>query len=150
MKVFLGADHAGFALKEALETYLRRHKYDVVDLGNTQFEKNDDYPDFAFKVGEAVARTRGSRGVLVCGSGVGMGIVANKVRGIRATHASSPKIALVARRDDDANVISLGGRFMSPREAQKVVRVFLTAPASTASRHRRRLDKVKRYERKKI
>src|SRR3989344_7811450 len=114
MKIYLGADHRGFSLKEALKPALIRDGYGVEDVGAFVQDPNDDYPDFAYAVARRVAEdTQNYRGVLICGSAAGMDVVANKVKGIRATVVSSRDSAIHARTDDDINIVALAGDVLS-------------------------------------
>lgn len=145
--VYIGADHAGFRLKEALKTYLRRRKVSCRDLGCFMVDRSDDYPDIASSLSRAVVRTRGSRGILICDSGVGVCITANKTNGIRAVHAHEEKIAVQSRRHNDANVLCIGQDYISPARAQKIVSKWLGTSFSGDARHRRRIAKIKKMER---
>jgi len=142
MIIYLGADHRGFNLKEHLKRYLASKGWQAVDLGNAVYDKTDDYPDFAKLVGERVSREPGSRGILICGSGAGMAIVANKFPGVRAALAISPKHAFMERNDEDVNILSLTAEFTTPEQAEPIVEMFLKTPFSTEERHRRRVDKI--------
>lgn len=146
MNVFLGADHRGFEIKEKLVDFLRVQGFTVEDKG--AFEKNpdDDYPDFAYAVAQEVARDSDARGILLCGSGTGMDVVANKVKGIRATVGYSQESTRHARTNDDVNVITLAADSISTEEAQGIARIFLSTPFSDAPRHARRLEKIRRIE----
>ncbi len=147
-QLYLGADHAGFALKEKLKKWLERKKILYQDMGNWTFEKNDDYPDFAEKVAKAVVKSKGkSLGVLCCGSAQGMAIAANKVKGIRAVVPFSIKEAELSREHNDANVLCLSGWYFSPEKATALLEKFLNTPFSKAVRHRRRVRKVEELER---
>ncbi|HEY4497205.1 MAG TPA: RpiB/LacA/LacB family sugar-phosphate isomerase [Candidatus Paceibacterota bacterium] len=147
MKIYLGADHRGFSLKEALKRALIRDGYGVEDVGAFVQDPNDDYPDFAYAVAQKVAKTpEENRGVLICGSGMGMDVVANKVKGIRATVAYSKESAAHARTNDDINIITLAGDVLSFDEAVKITDVFLKTPFSNEERHLRRLEKITKIE----
>lgn len=149
MKVFLGADHRGFELKDKLKEWLKDHGYSVEDLGAHQLNSNDDYPDFAFAVAEKVAEDPAEhRGVLFCGSGAGMDAAANKIRGIRATVAWSVESAAHTRSHDDVNVVSIAADWTPPEMAREIVRTFLETPFSGEERHVRRLKKVEEIEEK--
>ncbi|MBI3963899.1 MAG: RpiB/LacA/LacB family sugar-phosphate isomerase [Candidatus Kerfeldbacteria bacterium] len=145
MTIFIGADHGGYRFKEALKRSLGA-THDVKDLGNAVEDRNDDYPTIALRVAQQVVRT-GGRGILVCRSGVGVCIVANKVRGIRAVHAHTAAIARAARRDEDANVLCLGQDHLALADAKRIVAAWLRTPASRAQRHRRRVAQIRRIER---
>lgn len=145
-RIYVAADHAGFRMKEAIVRYLANLEYAVEDLGNTRYDPHDDYPDFGYREGIAVARAKG-RGILICGSGEGVCIVANKVPGIRAVVGWNTWSARASRNDDDANVLCLPARALSIDEAKRVVRTWLSTPFSRAARHVRRIKKIDRIER---
>ena len=145
MKISIGADHEGFDLKEQLAKLLRAAGHDVIDVG-THSKEPVDYPDFARAVGEAILDGRAERGVLVCGSGAGAAIAADKMRGIRAALAHDTYTAHQMVEHDDANVCCLGAWVVGPKLAQEVVTVFVAARFSGEERHRRRLAKVEAME----
>jgi RpiB/LacA/LacB family sugar-phosphate isomerase len=147
MKVALGADHAGFALKERIKTCLLEAKHDVLDLG-TDGPAAVDYPDFAEAVGLAVRERRAERGIILCGSGVGASVAANKIPGVRAGLCHDHYSAHQGVQHDDINVLVLGGRVVGESVALELVGAFLDARFSGDERHRRRLDKVKAIEKK--
>jgi len=148
MIIYIGADHRGFKLKETLKNFLHGEGYEVADLGAASFEQGDDYPDFAAAVGKKVsAEPERDRGILVCGSGVGMDVVANKFPGVRSAVAISADQIYAARHDDDVNVLCLAADFISDEDAQKIVEVFMATPFSGEERHKRRLEKISRIER---
>ena len=140
MRIHLGSDHAGFALKEQVKTLLEERGHDVTDVG-TNGEESVDYPDYAGIVGHAVAEGTADVGVLVCGTGLGMAIAANKVRGVRAVQAYDPEMARMARLHNDANVLTLPGRHISAEQAAPVIDAFL-GTAFEGGRHQRRVDKI--------
>ena len=146
MKIAIAADHAGFSLKETLRDELRAKGYEVADLG-TQNEESTDYPDYAAAVSHDVANGGAEMGILVCSSGVGMSMAANKVPGIRAALGINPEEVRVTREHNDANVLTLGARFTSPEEASKLVDIFLTTKFSGGERHARRIAKLAGLER---
>jgi ribose 5-phosphate isomerase B len=146
MKVAIGADHAGYRYKQVLADQLRDEGHDVLDLG-TDGPQSVDYPDYARAVAEAVARGEAVRGILVCGSAVGVCIVANKVPGIRAGVCHETYSANQAVDHDDMNVLCLGERVIGIEVARAVVRAFMAASFSDVERHRRRLDKLLAVER---
>ena len=149
MKVFLGADHRGFELKEKLKEWLGTKGYEVHDLGADRLEPDDDYPDFAVAVAERVAADPlNRRGVLLCGSGGGMDVAANKVRGIRASVAWSVDAAAHARSRDKVNVVSIAADWTPPETAKEVVRVVLETAFGGAERDVRRLGKIQAIEEK--
>ena len=143
----MGADHAGFLLKEYLLLYLEKKGYDVKDLGAYAFNKSDDYPDFASAVGKAVSKHKNSFGILVCGSAQGICIAANKIRGIRAVAVESVKDAAITRTHNNANVLCLSGWHLPEEKAVQIAQTFLTTRFSNASRHKRRLRKIAKLER---
>ena len=144
--VYLGGDHAGWEMKEAIETVLKADGQTVVDLGNQELNEADDYPDFAQAVAKAVAKDPQSIGLLTCGSAEGVAIVANKIKGIRAAVLYSPFAAESSRRDDSANVGCIPGRVYSIEEGVAIARLFLQTPFSDAERHLRRLAKIEKIE----
>ena len=146
IRVFIGADHAGFELKEKLKSYLTKIKYQVTDLGNKKYQKNDDYPIYGNKVAKAVIKNKNSRGILICGSGQGVCIVANKIKGIRAALAENVKDSYMARRDDDCNIICLQGRYTKLDTAKRIVKKFLETDFKAIKRYKRRVNEIKKIE----
>ena len=144
MRIALGADHAGYALKEDLCERLRAAGHDVTDHGTTS-DQSVDYPDFAERVARDVAEGRADRGILVCSTGIGMSIAANKIDGVRAALVVNPEAARLTRAHNDANVMTLGAKFMVPSEADKLSRIFLETPFE-GGRHERRVSKVRALE----
>lgn len=142
MQVVIGADHAGFELKERIKEQLETEGYTIVDVGAHTYDKDDDYPDFAAAVGRAVASGEGERGILVCGSGVGACIAANKIKGVRACLCHDIYSAVQGVEHDDMNVLCLGGVIVGPALAQKLVAGFLGASFFDHGRYKRRLGKV--------
>lgn len=142
MKIALASDHAGYKLKQELISYLS--DFEVVDFG-TDSSQSMDYPDIGFAAAEAVAKGECDRGIAICGSGVGMSIVTNKVKGIRAALCTSETIARLSRQHNDSNMLILPGRFISFEEAKKIVDTWLTTKFD-GGRHQRRLYKIKKYE----
>ena len=147
MKIALGADHAGFELKERVKALLLELKHDVLDLG-TRNTKPVDYPDFAEAVGRAVRDAKAKRGILVCGSGVGASVAANKIPGVRAGLCHDHYSAHQGVEHDDMNVLVLGGRVIGESVALELVRAFLNSKYTAEERHERRLRKVKAIERR--
>jgi ribose 5-phosphate isomerase B len=143
--ISLGADHAGFLLKEAIKEHLATAGHEVKDFG-TASDESVDYPDYGAPAARAVARGDADVGVLVCGSGQGMSMVANKVRGVRAALAWHPEIATLSRRHNDANVLCLPARFLGIEQALDIVDAWLET-AFEGGRHERRVDKIMRTER---
>ncbi|MDF1542970.1 MAG: ribose 5-phosphate isomerase B [Anaerosomatales bacterium] len=145
MRISIGSDHAGFELKEKLEEHLRELGHEVTDVG-THTNDSVDYPDLAAAVGAAVARGEAERGVLVCGSGIGVAIAANKMDGVRAANVYDPEMAKMSRLHNDANVVTMGGRYLPEETAREIVDTFL-ATAFEGGRHQRRVDKIAALER---
>lgn len=145
MIICIGADHGGWHLKEQLKRAAFAKRITWHDLGSTALDPGDDYPIVAVKLARRVARTKG-RGVLICRTGVGVCIVANKIRGIRAVTAPTSTIAQRARIDEDANVLCLAGEFLTLEQAKKIIVAWTTTPFSNAARHRRRLQHIKALE----
>ena len=146
MKVALGSDHAGFALRTTVIDAVARSGDQLVDLGAMTLEPGDDYPVFADRVAQAVRSGVAERGIVLCGSGVGASVAANKVRGVRAALCADTFSARQGVEDDDMNVLCLGARVIGPSLASEIVVSFLTARFSDAERHRRRLEQVKAIE----
>lgn len=147
MLIYIGSDHRGFRLKGILSTFLRGEGYEVMDVGNKVYDEEDDYPDFAAMVGSGVAEDPGQRrGILACGSGVGVDVVANKFSGVRSVLGLSPDQVYAARHDDDVNVLSLSADFILEEDAQKMVKVFLATPFGREEKYRRRLNKIAELE----
>jgi RpiB/LacA/LacB family sugar-phosphate isomerase len=145
VRVAIGADHAGFELKEDLAKLLAEQGYAIFDMG-THSESPVDYPDYAAAVGRAVREGRADRGVIVCGSGAGAAIAANKVKGVRAVLAHDTYTAHQSVEHDDANVIAVGSRVVGQALAEEVTTAFLLARFTGEDRHVRRLEKVKAIE----
>jgi ribose 5-phosphate isomerase B len=145
MTIYLGADHAGFKLKEQIKKYLAGKGLKVSDQGAFEFEKNDDYPDYAAKVGKKVSA--GGRGILFCGSSHGVCIAANKIRGARAVAVVNVRDAKLTREHNDANILCLSGWNTKFDLAKKIVDAWLKTDFSGEERHARRLVKIKKLER---
>ncbi len=147
MLIYIGADHGGFNLKEFLKIFLKNQGYETADLGNIRYEESDDYPDFAAAVGKKVSmEPEASRGILICRSGAGVDIAANKFRNVRSAIGISPDQVNHMRAHDNINVLSLASDFTSEADAQKMVTLFLETPFSPEPRHQRRLDKISQIE----
>lgn len=144
MKIAVGADHAGFSLKEFLRRELEAAGHEVTDYG-AHAPESSDYPDFAHKVAGAVAEGMCERGILVCFTGVGMSISANRHRGVRAALAYNSDVVELTRRHNDANVLALGAKYVSPAQAREWVRIFLETPFD-GGRHERRVNKMESGE----
>ena len=146
MKIAIGSDHGGYFLKEHIKRYLQEKEYDIEDFG-THSSESVDYPDIAVKVAEAVAEGQYERGILLCGTGLGISIAANKVKGIRAAVVSECFSARMSRLHNDANILALGGRVVGPDLATEILDVWLETPFE-GGRHERRVNKISEIEKK--
>ena len=140
MTIAIGSDHAGFPLKQVVKSWLEEHGYEVDDLG-THDTKSVDYPDYAAAVAHAVAEGKADRGILICGTGIGMSISANKVPGIRAALCTDAYTARMSRRHNDANVLCMGARVIGPGVAESIVEAWLSEEFE-GGRHARRVGKI--------
>ncbi|MBM3232539.1 ribose 5-phosphate isomerase B [Candidatus Pacearchaeota archaeon] len=145
-KIIIGSDHAGFSAKEKLKRYLNMKGIEYEDVGALVFKKDDDYPKYAFAVAEKVVKDKISRGILICHTGTGMAIAANKVKGIRAAEAFDVYSAKMSRKDNDSNILSLHAYNLSYMEMEKIVSAWLNTPFSGKRRHERRIRQIQRYE----
>jgi RpiB/LacA/LacB family sugar-phosphate isomerase len=146
MKIALGADHAGFDLKEAVRVDLVKLGHEVLDVGTFDPSQPDDYPDYAVAVGRAIQEGRAERGILICGSGVGVSVAANKLPGIRAGLCHDTYSAHQGVEHDDMNILVLGGLVIGPAMADELIGAFLRVSYSHEARHERRLGKVRALE----
>ena len=146
MKIYLGADHGGYKLKENIKDWLKEWNFKFDDLGAHHFDSADDYPDFAWPVALKVGSEAGSFGILACRSGQGEAIVANKAKGARAALAWNEQSARAARNDDNANILCLPADYIGLAEAKAMVHVFLTTPFGSDERFVRRANKVKKID----
>ena len=146
MKIAIGSDHGGFKLKQEIKKYLNEKGYEFKDFG-TNSEDSCDYPDYALPVAEAVASKEFEKGILICGTGIGIGIAANKVTGIRAALCSDTFSAHASREHNDANILTMGERVVGPGLAIDIVEIFLTSKFE-GDRHIKRIDKIKDIENK--
>ena len=146
MRIAIGMDHWGFIWKEELVSFLEQQGHQLVDKGAYQHDPNDDYPDFIVLVARAVASGEVSRGIVVCGSGVGASIAANKVAGVRSAMCHDSYSAHQGVEHDDMNVLAIGSRIVGIELAKELVEAFLSANYTGDARHQRRLDKVKAIE----
>jgi ribose 5-phosphate isomerase B len=147
MIIYIAGDHRGFYLKESLKLSLKKDGYQVVDVGNPESSPDDDYPNFAAAVAEKVSGTGGDvRGIVICGSGFGVDIVANKFNGVRSALAMSPDHIRAGRHDDDVNVLALASDFIQPDKALEIVHIFLSTPFENEERYSRRLGEIKQIE----
>jgi len=148
--VALGADHGGYSLKTELAPWLQSQGYEVLDLGAHSLDPADDYPDFAEATARAVVAGRAERGILICGSGVGASVAANKVPGIRACVCHDTYSAHQGVEHDEMNVLCLGGRIIGIELAKELAAAFLNARFTGEERHRRRMDKVAAMEQRAL
>jgi len=151
MKIIIGSDHAGYELKGKIKKYLTELDFEYEDLGPTSLDTSDDYPDFIISVAKKVAETPNkNKGIVIGGSGQGEAIAANKVKGIRATvfYGGPLDIIKLSRTHNDANILSLGARFLTEVEAKKAVKLWLETPFSNEERHFRRIKKIEEFESK--
>lgn len=143
MQVYLAADHRGFKLKEALKPMLQLGGYEFVDVGNDHYDEADDYPDFVSVAASAVAKDPDNRkAIVICGSGAGANIAANKINGIRAAIAINKKQAVASRKEDDVNVLALAADYFSERDIKNIALEWLKTPFSGEERHQRRIKKI--------
>jgi ribose 5-phosphate isomerase B len=140
-RIYIGADHAGFALKQKVVDELKRLGYEPVDVGPKTLDPQDDFPDFAKPVAEAVSTGKAPRGILTCGTGLGMSYTANRFPHVRAAVAWSPEIAELARKHNDANVLVLPARFVSEKEGMDILHKWLDTRFE-GGRHARRVEKI--------
>jgi ribose 5-phosphate isomerase B len=147
MRIAVAADHAGVPLMDPILAQVRSLGHEVLDLGTHDASKPDDYPDYALAIGEALQQGRADRGILICGSGVGAAIAANKMVGIRACMCHDTYSAHQGVEHDDMNVLCLGGRVIGPEVAHELVQAFLGARFTNEERHKRRLGKILAMER---
>ncbi|UIJ33390.1 ribose-5-phosphate isomerase [Allobranchiibius sp. GilTou73] len=146
MRVHIGGDHAAYDMHRELVRWLGEQGHEVVDHGAKEYDAQDDYPVFVLRAAEGVAQDEGSLGIVLGGSGNGEQMAANKVPGIRAALCYTTELAQIARQHNNAQVISLGGRFNTVEQAKAMVSVFLETPFSGEERHQRRLDMLTRFE----
>lgn len=146
-RIYLGADHAGYFLKEKIKKFFLKEKIDYIDLGGNG-EENDDYPIYGFKVAESVAKNKKNRGILICGTGTGMCIAANKIKGIRAVSANDFYSAKMSRFDNDTNVLCLRARGVKEMNNLKIVKIWLATKFSEKERHKRRIKEIENFEKR--
>ncbi|MDP1709799.1 MAG: RpiB/LacA/LacB family sugar-phosphate isomerase [Candidatus Komeilibacteria bacterium] len=144
--IYLGADHAGYTLKEKVKRYLTQQGLVWEDLGALKLDIHDDYPDYAIPVARAVAKKNRHRGFLFCGSGNGMAMAANRIKGIRAAVCWNAYTAKKAVEDNQANIISLPTRLLRPEEAIQVIKVYLATKPARIARHERRVEKIRKLD----
>ena len=145
--IYIGADHRGFNLKETLKVYLKELNYGCEDLGASELIPDDDYPEYALAVAQKVAEDlENNRGILICGSGIGVDIVANKIKGVRSALCFDAKQAQASRNDDNTNVLSLPADFILEDLAKEIVETWLETPFSGGENYVRRIEKIKKIE----
>ena len=137
-KIILAGDHAGYEMKDHVKAYLQKKGFDVVDASAPQLDPADDYPVFGFKVAQAIARGEYERGILMCGTGIGISIAANRLKGVRAALCTSAELARMSREHNNANILVMGGRTTTKQEAEEMVDTWL-ATGFSGERHARRL-----------
>jgi len=146
MKIAIGSDHAGFILKTKIISFLKNNGFDIIDVGTNNSETSVDYPDFAKEVSLKIVKGEAEKGIIICGSGVGASIAANKIKGIRAAICHDTYSAHQGVEHDDMNVLCLGERIIGEELAKEIVLSFLKAKFSNEERHIRRLNKIKKLE----
>ncbi len=149
MRIYLAGDHAGFLLKEKIKKFLSKH-HQIQDFGPLKYNRDDDYPDYTIPLAEAVAKDK-VLGIIIAGSGIGETIASNKVRGIRSVlyHGKNTKIIKISKQHDNTNVLCMGSWFIKEKEAKEVISLWIKTKFSEATRHKRRLNKISKYENKR-
>ncbi|MFA5211447.1 MAG: ribose 5-phosphate isomerase B [Patescibacteria group bacterium] len=147
-KIYIASDHAGYRLKKRLIRFITNElKLELVDLGPEKYNKDDDYPDYAVKVCQKILKEK-TRGILICGTGIGMCITANKIKGIRAALVTNIKMAEAAAKHNNANCLCLGGKILSEDFAMAIIKTWLKTEYKKETRHERRLKKIEAQEKK--
>lgn len=149
MRIAIAGDHRGFELKKRLLTFLAKQGHEVLDKG-TLTPESCDYPDLAFAVGETIGNKNADRGILICGTGIGMCMAANKVQGVRAANCHDHMSAELSRRHNDANVLCLSGDLIGEEQVERLVKIWLATEFEGNSRHSRRVEKIEAYEKAHI
>lgn len=148
--IYLGADHRGYELKEKVKKWLKNWQHEFEDLGNDHLDAEDDYPDFAIKVAKKISKgkkgNKGDMGILTCGSGVGMDIIANRFKSVRCGLGLSPQQIRIAKRDDDLNCLSLAADFVSEDEAKRIIEMFLETKFAGGEKYGRRIKKIEKIK----
>lgn len=145
--IYIGADHRGYKLKEVIKVYLKELNFEFEDLGAFEIKLDDDYPDYAILVAKKISQNpKENRGILICGSGVGVDIVANKFKGVRSALLFDEKQARMSRNDDNTNVLAFAADFTPENLAKEILKIWLETPFSRLERHARRLLKIKNIE----
>lgn len=145
MKIGIACDHNGMDLKSKIIDYLEKSNYKVVDFGPKKYDSNDDYPDYAFKLSESIRDKNIDYGILICGTGIGMSIAANKVKGVRCAKVNTIKETKLTRIDNNANVIAFS-KDLCFDKIKRIIETFIETPFSPLERHHRRVDKITKYE----
>lgn len=145
-KIYIGADHRGFKLKEKIKAYINAQGYEIIDMGNVKYDEDDDYPDYAKKVAEKVSQEN-ARGILLCGSGQGVCITANKYDGVRAAVGINKDQIQSSTADEDVNVLCLAADYVTEKQTKEIVEAWLNTKFSGKERHVRRVNKIKEIER---
>jgi ribose 5-phosphate isomerase B len=145
MNIYLAADHRGFELKKTLKQYLTEQNHSVIDCGNLNNDQNDDYPDIVFPLVEKISLDKNALGIVICGSGVGVSVAANRFLPIRCGLGFSEIQVLAAKKEDNINVLALAADFLEPEQAKKMVDIFLKTPYNQVPRYERRLKKINTY-----
>ncbi|MCS7183995.1 MAG: RpiB/LacA/LacB family sugar-phosphate isomerase [Patescibacteria group bacterium] len=140
--IYLGSDHRGFNLKENLKLKLSKHNYQFIDVGAYNYDPNDDYPLIAFEVSEKVLESKENRGIVLCGSGVGVCIAVNRIKGIRGVSSDNYQIIKKAREDDDVNILCLPADFLDEEKAWLLIEVFLNTPFKNEKKYLRRIRQL--------
>lgn len=148
MRIAIAADHAGFELKEKIREFLEDQGYDVLDAGAFDYDKDDDYPVFAAKAAHLVSTGEAERGILICDSGIGVDIVANKLPGVRSALVHDEELAKTTRQHNDSNVLSIGALFVDEEKAKRIVDNWLETEFSGAERHKRRINEIELLDKK--
>jgi ribose 5-phosphate isomerase B len=146
LKIYIGTDHRGFALKEKIKSWIGELGYDFEDMGAYELNPVDDYTLYAQKVASSVAKFKDAKGILLCGSGVGVDVVANKYDGVRASIGKSAEQIKAGRNDDDMNVLVIAAEYTKEDEAKEMIEVFLTTPFSGEERFIKRLEEIEKIE----
>jgi ribose 5-phosphate isomerase B len=146
VKIYIGADHRGFALKEKIAKWLIEWEYELLDVGAASLDPGDDYTKYASEVASLVSKNKDSKGILLCGSGVGVDVVANKFDGVRASIGKSAEQVKAGRRDDDMNVLVIAADYTVEEEAKEILKAFLKTKFDEATRHKKRLEDIRRIE----
>lgn len=144
MKIAIASDHRGYQLKEQIKKELQNKKYEVIDFGTNSTESTD-YPDYGFKLGESIRDNKADFGIAICGSGIGISIACNKVKGIRCAKVSNVAEAKVTREDNNSNIVAFGEK-MPLEEAIKIIEIFVNTKFSPLEKHHRRVEKIREYE----